>query len=68
MEIGQEVKIEVAGMTTGIFKGYHISPLDGERTGVYVKYESKNPPMNHGWCERGVALFSMGTISPITAK
>lgn len=62
LEVDQAVTIKVPGMTTGIFKGYHISPLSGERTGSWVKYLTDNPARDHGFGEKGVALFSIDTI------
>lgn len=63
MEMNQPVNINVQDHTTGIFKGYHIHPSTGERVGVYVLYATKNPPVHHEF-GKGIALFSMGTITP----
>ncbi len=62
LQVDQKVTIKVPGMTEGIFKGYRISPLNGERSGAWVKYLTSNPERDHGFGEKGVALFSMNTI------
>lgn len=63
LKMNQSVNINLPDHTTGTFKGYHIHPSTGERTGVYVRYATNNPPVPHEF-GMGVGLFSMGTITP----